>query len=182
MSKLILIFLALFLSGTSNEIKKEEHLSPETSVSNTSQGMLVGEFDPEKLREEPYAKWFNPTYENYTPEPEAMETIKDNISDYEIMVFMGTWCHDSKRETPKLMKILDEADYDMDNFKIIGVDYRKSTPDNLQDTYNIIRVPTIIFTKDGKEVNRFVEHSKVSLVQDIANIVSGKDYTNSYAR
>lgn len=182
MSKLILIFLALFLSGTSDEIKKEEHLSPETTINNTNQGMLIGEFDPEKLKEEPYANWFNPTYENYTPEPEAMETIKENISDYEIMVFMGTWCHDSKRETPKLLKILDEADYDMDNFKIIGVDYRKSTPDNLQDTYNIIRVPTIIFTKDGKEVNRFVEHSKVSLAQDIANIVSGKDYTNSYAR
>ena len=50
-----------------------------------------------------------------------------------------------------------------------------------EEKMNLNRVPTIIFYKNGKEVNRFVEFAQESLEEDIAKIVSGKDYKNSYA-
>ena len=94
---------------------------------------------------------------------------------------MGTWCSDSKRETPKLYKLLEESGYNMANLEVISVDRKKVTPNNLQEGYDIIKVPTIIFSKNGKEVNRFVEYAQETLAEDILKIVSGQPYKHSYA-
>ena len=144
--------------------------------------MIVGKFQKEDLQEEPYASWFNSGYNSYTPSKEALETIRKNISEYEIVAFMGTWCPDSRREVPHFFKLLDEANYDLSKLTIIGVDRSKTTPDNLQEGYDVKRVPTFIFYKNGKEVNRYVEYARESLAEDVAAIVSGEDYKNSYAQ
>ncbi len=34
---------------------------------------------------------------------------------------MGTWCGDSKRETPRFYKILDETGFNQNNFELITV-------------------------------------------------------------
>lgn len=141
----------------------------------------VGEINIYDLKNEPHAGWFNQGFESYKPKPEALEVIEGNIEDYEIKVFMGTWCPDSRREVPKLFKILDEVHYDLDNLEMYGVDTRKTTPDGLEKLYNIKRVPTIIFFKNGEEVNRIVEYPQETLEQDIATIVSGEPYSHSYS-
>lgn len=183
------IFILAFLTycGTTNNapttLVAEE--TPESIETNTSQqNMLIGEFKKEDLQEGPYASWFNSGYENFKPSQEAMETIKKNISEYEIVAFMGTWCPDSRREIPHFYKILDEAGYDLSKLTMIGVDKSKSTPDKIEKEYNVERVPTFIFMKDGKEVNRFVEYAQETLDKDIAKIVSekGEEYKNSYSK
>ena len=95
---------------------------------------------------------------------------------------MGTWCGDSKREVPRFYKILDETNFDQDDFELITVNRRKKTPDNLQEGYNIIRVPTFIFYKDGEEVGRYVEYPRETLEKDILKIVTGEPYKHSYDR
>ncbi|MCF4102395.1 thioredoxin family protein [Gillisia sp. M10.2A] len=183
---LYILLLALITScgntnGTSQDtaqVVKEEVVSTTT----LQQGMLVGEFKKEDLQQEPFASWFNSGYEGFTPSAEAMKTIKKNIGDYKIVAFMGTWCPDSRRETPKLFKILDDAGYDLSNLIIYGVDRRKSTPEKIETEYALNRVPTFIFLKNGKEVNRFVEYPQESIEADIAKIVSGEEYSNSYAK
>lgn len=183
MNKFLLILLVTFFGGKTDKTPKEISSNHNQElVANRQQGMLIGEYDRKQLEEEPYASWYKSTYEAYTPKEDALETIKENISDYDITVLMGTWCHDSKRETPKLLKLLDLSNYDMDKLTLIGVDFRRNTPDNAREKYDVLRVPTIIFYKDGKEVNRFVEHAKQSLEEDIAKIVAGKEYSNSYAK
>ena len=144
--------------------------------------MLLGEFQKKDLQQKPFSEWFAPRYENFSPESEAMQTIKGNIQDYDITVLMGTWCGDSKREVPKLLKILDQADYNYENLELVAVDYNKTTPSKIEEELDVHRVPTIIFYKDGKEVNRFVEYSQgESIEEDMAKILSGKTYKNSYA-
>ncbi len=153
-----------------------------TETRKIQSNMLLGEFHKEDLMQEPYSSWFTSSYENYEPNKQALKTIKKNISDYDIKLFMGTWCHDSKRETPRLLKILDEAGFDYNNLTMYAVDYRKHTPEKNEEGLNIHRVPTVIFYKDGKEVNRFVEYAQgESIEEDIAKIVGGQDYSNSYA-
>ncbi|HZJ37314.1 MAG TPA: thioredoxin family protein, partial [Gillisia sp.] len=105
---------------------------------------------------------------------------KNNISDYEIIVFMGTWCGDSKREVPKLLKILDEAGYDLSNLTMVGVSRNKTTPEKLEEGWDLNRVSSIIFIKDGKEINRFVEYPRETIEDDIAKIVSDQGYKHSY--
>ena len=187
MSFLIMILSLLTACGNTNDTTKTQKEQAEVTAKAKptpviQNGMLIGEFSKEDLQKEPYANWFNSGYDKLSPNAEAMETIKENISDYEIVAYMGTWCPDSRRETPKLFKILDEAGYNLDKLTIYGVDHSKKTPEKTEEKWNIQRVPTIIFLKDGKEVNRFVEYPKESIEEDIAKIVSDKEYSNSYAQ
>lgn len=183
MSLYILILAFITSCGNTTEPAKtaEKVITPEiVESSEEQQDMLIGKFTKEDLLKAPYNGWFNAEYDNFKPSAEAVETIKNNISDYEIMVFMGTWCGDSKREVPKLLKILEEVGYDLSNLTMVGVNRNKTTPENLEEGWELDRVPTIIFTKDGKEINRFVEYPRESIEADIAKIVSGQDYKHSY--
>ena len=176
----LFMFSASFACGEIAE-KKDETTKPVTTVpENNTQDMLVGEITKNDLSQPPFAAWFQQGFEEYTPSAEAMQVIKSNISEYEIKVYMGTWCPDSQREVPKLFKILELADYDLNKLTMTGLDYNKSAPGNPQTEYDIKRVPTFIFLKNGKEVDRFVEYPQETIAKDIAKIVSGKEYKHSY--
>ena len=178
MMKLIPFMVAVVLGcGTINTSKERKN----NELVTIQQSMLLGKFKKADLLQEPYVEWFKPRYEKFEPNAKAMKTIKDHINDYEIKIFMGTWCGDSKRETPRFFKILDKSGYNLDNLTAIAVDYSKSTPEKYEQKVNLNRVPTIIFYKNGQEVNRFVEFAQESLEEDIAKIISGEDYKNSYA-
>lgn len=185
---LYLIILTLITScgntyetSETDEIRSEEVLGrAEIEDGHKDQTMLIGKFTKEDLQKAPYARWFNHGYTNFSPSGDAMETIKNNISEYEIMAFMGTWCADSRREIPKLFKILDKAGYDTSKLTMIGVDRNKVTPGKMEADWDLDRVPSVIFLKDGKEVNRFVEYPRTSIEEDIASILSGEEYKNSY--
>lgn len=166
---------------TSNPVATAPEATPRKATTD-AQTMIVGKFQKEDLQQAPYETWFNKGYQEYTPSPEAIATIKKNISDFEIVGFVGTWCPDSRREIPKFFKILDEAGYDLSKLTMVGVTRNKNTPENLEEGYNMHRVPTFIFMKDGKEVNRFVEYAVETTESDIAKIVSGAAYKNSYAQ
>ncbi|SDR72944.1 TlpA family protein disulfide reductase [Christiangramia echinicola] len=180
-----LILLAVLTISCGNTVSKsnsDNELNIEDESTNFQDDMLLGEFHKEDLQQKPFSSWFKPRYSDFSPQTEAMETIKENIEDYEIKVLMGTWCGDSKREIPKLLKILDNSDFNYKNIEMIAVDYNKTTPSKIEEELNVHRVPTIIFYKDGKEANRFVEYTQEeTLEEDIAKIVSGETYKNSYA-
>jgi len=57
----------------------------------------------------------------------------------------------------------------------------KNSPTGEERGLNIIRVPTMLFYKNGKEVNRIVESPIESLEEDMAQILSGQPYTPNYA-
>src|SRR5699024_11343460 len=85
----------------------------------------TGEISQEDLINSPYtARWYNQRYKMYRPAPNAVQTIEKNISDYDIEVYMGTWCPDSHREIPRFFKILEQVDYDMDKLKMFTLDNR----------------------------------------------------------
>jgi len=174
----------IFIScGSANNISDRHSQTPERdSAKEGNSDMLLGHFERKKLEQEPFSTWFNSKYTAYTPNKQSLKTIKENISDYEITVLMGTWCPDSQEEIPKLYKILDLCGYDFSKLSAVALDEYKSTPQNLEKDLEVSRVPTIIFYKYGKEVNRFVEYPVKSFEEDIAQITSGKAYKNPYAK
>lgn len=183
MNKILFLIIALSL-GCGNAVKepKDSTENRKKQESAIQKDMLLGEFTKEDLKKEPFSSWFDPRYEKYTPQSESMETISRNINDYEIKLLMGTWCGDSKREVPKMLKILDKTDFNYNNLHMVALDHDKTSPSKIEEELDVHHVPTIIFYKNGKEVNRFVEYSqKESFEEDIALIVSGKDYQNPYA-
>ena len=184
MNKLFILLAVITIScgNTVNKATSENEMIDDEEITNVQKDMLLGEFHKEDLMQKPFSKWFEPRYSDFSPQTESMETIKENIGDYKIKVLMGTWCGDSKREVPKLLKILDNSEFDYKNIEMLAVDYNKTTPSKIEEELNVHRVPTIIFYKDGKEVNRFVEYAQEeSIEEDIAKIVSGETYKDSYA-
>ena len=143
-------------------------------------GNLVGIATKNNFLQEPYNDWFTANYNDYNLDATIIEKLKPHLKKVTIKAFMGTWCGDSKEQTPIFYKILDATNFNYDNLKLIAVNRSKSTPDNLQEGFNIERVPTFIFYKEGKEIGRFVEFTQESVETDMLKIVSGEPYKHSY--
>lgn len=182
---LIFIITAALSCGNTSENNSQQETAEVTAVATENneeqETILTGKISKDDLQSEPHNSWFAETYENYEPAQEPLEQISNNVDEYEIEVFMGTWCGDSRREVPKLFKLLEEADYNMDRLTVYAVDRNKNLPENVEAPTEFEMVPTIVFYKNGEEVNRFVEFPQETIEKDIAKIVSGQDYKNPYA-
>ncbi len=141
---------------------------------------LIGIQSKDNFTQQPYGEWFNSGYKDYTPDAKTVKEIKKHLKGVSIKAFMGTWCGDSRRETPHFYKIMDAAGFDYKNLTMVAVNRDKETPDHLEEGMNITHVPTFIFYKKGKEIGRFVEYPRETLEKDILKIVSGKPYKHSY--
>jgi hypothetical protein len=66
----------------------------------------------DQFQKEPYKPWYDENYNIYpTDKPTISELKKAKINSYNITVFLGTWCGDSHKNFPRLMKILDETKF-----------------------------------------------------------------------
>ncbi len=156
------IMLSLILSSC---ISKKYSINV---VGNTK--IIIGEFPIEILQTDDF-KWFSEGYSKFViEEKEDFEIIKSKANKFDVLIFLGTWCSDSREYVPKFMKIADEAGIARKHIKMIGLN-RDKTLKGLTDKYDIKRVPTFIFLQNGKEIGRIVEHPRVSLTKDIAKIV-----------
>lgn len=144
---------------------------------------LQGKINKEGLSNGDYGIWFQKNYEAYTPSAEITASLKESLKGITIKAFMGTWCGDSKKEVPKFYKLLDEAQFPLDRLTTVGLSRERATykqsPGGEEEGLHIARVPTFIFYKEGKEINRFVERPIVSLEKDILQLLQG-DYQSSY--
>lgn len=149
------------------------------------QPFLLGKIDKSGLEGEHYKQWFTTNYNNYEVNSEIVDRLKkEGLNDYNIMLFLGTWCGDSKKEVPKLLKILETSDFPMDQLTMVALGRKanmyKQSPEHYEAGLNIHRVPTAIFYKNGKEVNRIVEHPVESFEKDIENIITKNTYKSNY--
>lgn len=146
--------------------------------------LLLGEIVKNDFTENSFKTWFNKNYNDYLVNKSITKSLKDSLNLYEVKMFLGTWCGDSKREVPRFYKVLNAAKFPEKQLQVIAVDRTedayKQSPNHEEKGLNIHRVPTFIFYKNGKEVNRIVEHPKETLERDIFNIVSKGKYTPNY--
>ncbi|WP_420604142.1 TlpA family protein disulfide reductase [Flagellimonas sp.] len=178
MKSFVVTFLFISSSLFAQDFNKEVELE-------NGKKFLVGKINLEGLQSEPYANWFNTNYKNYVVDKSMVKMFKKKLKKHQIKLFLGTWCGDSKREVPRMLKILQEAKFPMNQLEVVALDYRKGqykkSPTGEEKGLNIIKVPTMIFFKKEKEVNRIVESPLESLEEDMAQIISNKPYTPNYA-
>jgi len=173
-------FLFLFMTqiATSQEINK-------TKIDARGNEMLLGKIDKNGLIRRNYGAWFNQQHKAYEVNSEIIKSIKSELTTYKITLFMATWCGDSRREVPKFYKILENADFPMNQLTVVALDHEKDqykkSPGGEEKGLNIIKVPTFIFYKDGKAVNRIVESPVLSLEEDMQAIIMGKSYVPNYS-
>lgn len=137
------------------------------------QDTIVGYFDFEQLQNEPYNIWYETEYASYSLDTATLNNeLIENLKRVEMIVVIGTWCSDSQREIPRLVKILNYLAYDTHHIIAIGVNRNKRAPFTEVDELHIEYVPTIIFKYEDKEIGRIIESPEVSLEKDILSIVS----------
>ncbi|QLE00225.1 thioredoxin family protein [Galbibacter sp. BG1] len=163
------------------DTKEIEEVSATSEEQEVQEEILVGKHTREDLTVKPYNEWFESGYKEYEPKETVVKDIKSLAEGVKVKIFMGTWCSDSQREVPHFLKIMDEANYSYEDFELIMMTRDKTTPENLEKGLNITNVPTIIFYKNGEEINRIVEYSIETLEEDILAILKGEDYKNAYA-
>ena len=139
--------------------------------------MLLGAQLKEQFLKEPYSNWYVKEHDEYSIDKNAVAELKKNkLNTYNITVFLGTWCEDSHRDFPRLMKVLEEANYPTDKVTIIGVNRKKESPNGEEGKYNIQKVPTIIVEKYGKELGRIIEMPTTGYIErDLVEILKKDD-------
>jgi thiol-disulfide isomerase/thioredoxin len=152
----------------------------------TAQNIIIGNTSKDEILKSNHSSWFNKVYESYTPDANIVKELTHVFKNenFQVDIYFGSWCSDSKREVPKLIKLLELSQFNSKNLDLIGVDRDKVIPDmseEKREELNVFNVPTVIVYQNGEEINRFVEYAQESLAQDMLKIFSKKPYKNSYS-
>lgn len=125
-------------------------------------GLLMGEFK----------SYYQDFYGEYNPDSETLRAIGGNLEGITITLVLGTWCSDSKEQVPRFYKVLNGVSFDLTRLRQICVDSSKSPCGVDISDLDIVKVPTFIFFKDGKELGRIIETPVTSLEKDMLMILS----------
>ncbi|HTH31977.1 MAG TPA: thioredoxin family protein [Lacibacter sp.] len=173
-SALMCVCTTILFGQPLNKISKDRNGNP----------MLEGCCTREALLQEPFASWFVPNYNSYHVDSVVALQLKPYIGNRTFVLFLGTWCGDSKREVPRLYKIFDYIGMQPEQVKLVMVSNHdsayKQSPTHEEQGKNILRVPTLLVLENGNEINRFVEYPVESLEKDLLHMLSRKGYKHAY--
>lgn len=158
--KFILISLSLavaFAGCTKSGLVKED------------EAMLLGKITKEELHAGFPVFLKNET--QYAPDIKKVDSLRTMTHKIDVVLFLGTWCSDSKTEAPKFLKLYNQLHSNLLSLKIYGVDREKTEPGGLAKEHNIEYVPTVIFFRDGVEIGRIVEYPEESMEADFLRIL-----------
>ncbi len=114
---------------------------------------------------------FNANYQDYKPSAESLSSFKASLPEsLEVRVLFGTWCHDSEREVPRLLKLLNLAGIADESVELYALDLKKKDPGGMADAMGVSYTPTFIFYVGDRELGRIVERPEVSLMSDISRL------------
>jgi len=120
--------------------------------------------------EKPTLHAFKEVYDSVQVSPDLVQLLREADSGLDMLVFLGTWCPDSRVQVPHFLKIIDLAGIPPARVKLYGIDRSKTSPEGLANQYAISRVPTFIFLKDGHEVGRITEMPQTTMETDMLSI------------
>ncbi|NMB83596.1 MAG: thiol reductase thioredoxin [Ignavibacteria bacterium] len=164
--KKIVLFI-LFATSLINAQHKSKIVTDERS----GKPMLVGICDRTSLQDSNFAWWYEPEYNNYEFSTSTIDSIKNKLDDISILIVLGSWCSDSRREVPRFLRILDELKFSFEKVTLNFVDRKKESPEGNLSDLEIKFVPTFIFYKNGNEIGRIIETPTTSLETDFKNIL-----------
>ena len=117
---------------------------------------------------------FKENAQKFCPDPAVVEKIGRIDWKVNIVMFLGTWCDDSKREAPKLLKMLEVAENRNISLDLYAVDTALQDGSGLTRHYRVKAVPTIIFFGNGRELGQIIEYPKTTLEKEFLKIVGSE--------
>ena len=97
----------------------------------------------------------------------ALQTALASHGPAEVTVYFADWCHDSVRELPRLLALVEPHAPDRLQLQLINLDHNKRDPAGRAEAAGITRTPTIVVSRAGRELGRIVERPRVTVGQDL---------------
>src|SRR4051812_11262979 len=91
-------------------------------INSEGDTILIGKCSPYLIKSGRQKEWFDQAYNNYVVDSVTVDYIRPLIGGKRIQVFLGSWCSDSRRQVPKVMKILEMAGMDTSNISLVFLD------------------------------------------------------------
>jgi hypothetical protein len=146
--------------------------------------ILLGKTTRERLAQAPFDTWYTKNFDSYIIDSTTASQVKPLLGNKRFLLFMGTWCGDSRREVPRIYKILDYCRVKPTQIQLVNLNNSdtayKQSPQHEEQGLNIRRVPTLLIFEGQREVGRIVESPVISLEKDLLAIVTGQPYEHRY--
>lgn len=130
---------------------------------STTSDKLVGSTSTDSLLA--FSDKFSANYQAFDVTDTDKHKVQQWPRNLHIDAYFGTWCHDSEREIPKLLKLA--ALSPQTNINLVALDVNKREPKGRAKQQSVKYTPTIIVYLHNKEIGRIIERPKVSIAQDI---------------
>ncbi len=182
---IILVVLVFFIGACQHKSVPLKTPIENIVITNVKgQSVLLGHCSISMLNNAPFNEWYNKFKDSYSPETSVVNSLQPLLKNKTIEIFLGSWCGDSKREVPKMLKILHLANVDTTAVQLIFVNNEiaayKQSPQHQEAGKNIHHVPTFIVYDGKKEMGRIIESPIESLERDLLAIVSNATYIPNY--
>ena len=112
-----------------------------------------------------------PAFQSQYSRYEVGDVPSITVSEFHVQVLFATWCHDSEREVPRLLKILETAGVESSAMELVALDFKKSEPAGRAALQGLKYTPTFVFSVAGEEIGRVVERPDESLEAAIESIL-----------
>ncbi len=117
-------------------------------------------------------------YDATTPDRAALERLGSAIESYRIVTVLGSWCHDSRREVPRLVKVLDQLETPVFTHEMIGVDRTRRIDDpevavfaGVERTVDLVAT-IVVFDTAGVELGRVVETAEKPIEELLVEFIA----------
>ncbi len=166
MKILLITFTLLIISACSSTSSKSPADLPmeKHGVEN-----VIGSITKEHLFK--HFRAFQENYTNHTLAQKELTHLQTLKSPIHLVIVFGTWCHDSEREVPRLLKLIEAANNPNISYELISVGYDKTLPKNHPRQFSIEFTPTVlVLDRQGNEINRVIEKPEVNWAMDITQL------------
>jgi thiol-disulfide isomerase/thioredoxin len=113
-------------------------------------------------------------YPNFRENFDRYEVLDADLkipNDLSVLMFFGTWCHDSQREVPRMLKILEAVGFPQADIKMVTLDFSKNDPLGLAAENEVKFTPTFIFFRQQNEVGRIIEKPATTLEAAVSELL-----------
>ena len=117
-------------------------------------------------------------YDASEPNQAVLEKLGSAIESYRIVTVLGSWCHDSRREVPRLVKVLDRLETPVFSHEMIGVDRTRRIDDSevasfagIERTVDLVAT-ILVFDSAGIELGRVVETAEKPIEELLVDFIA----------
>lgn len=159
-------------------VAQQTYTTPEGDVH------YCGPITETELRSGNFANWFTEEDPSFNL-PATSPAWASNLADAKVEIFLGTWCGDSKTWVPRFISYWEAAGLKAGQLSFValynGDEKYKQGPAGEHQGRHVHRVPTFIFSREGEEFARMVEHPVTDMETDLAQIALGHPVRPAYA-